>query len=212
LLTRTPENDAAEPKLSPARLNRILDAAQSIFLAHGFNGATTDMIQAQAGVSKSTLYRYFPTKELLFEAALEAGSREFLKHVGDLSRDEDDVAVFLTEFSMELLGALLAPRGLDIVRLMVMESQRFPKLGKHFYMTGPKGTADLVESYLARAQARGQVKMANPALAAEHFIGMVRGDMWLRCLLGVTKAPSPAQLRRFVTATVATFLDLYRAD
>ena len=208
-MTQPLESEAAEPRLSTARLERILEAAQAAFMAHGFNGATTDMIQAASGVSKSTLYRYFPTKEILFKAAMEARSRDFLNHVGQLCKDTDDVGTFLNEFGLEFLQALTHPGGLDLFRLMVSESQRFPKLGKLFYLTGPKGTADLVESYLAQAHARGQIHVDNPALAAEHFIGMIRGDVYLRCLLGVSKVPSLAQMQRFVAATVTAFLAGY---
>jgi AcrR family transcriptional regulator len=206
-LRRTQDSDPAEPLLSGDRLERIIEAAQAAFLAHGFNGATTDMIQAAAAVSKSTLYRYFPTKELLFEAAMEAASRDFLQHVGLIYEAETDVETFLSTFGFEFLQELLKPRALDIVRLMVMESPRFPRLGKHFYLTGPKPTADLVERFLAQAQARGEIELENPAVAAEHFIGMIRGDIYLRCLLGASKPPSIDQMRRYVALTVAGFLD-----
>jgi AcrR family transcriptional regulator len=207
VLRRTQETDPAELPLSGDRVERIIEAAQAAFLAHGFNGATTDMIQAAAAVSKSTLYRYFPTKELLFEAAMEAASRDFLQHVGQIYEAETDVATFLAAFGFEFLQELLKPRALDIVRLMVMESPRFPTLGKHFYLTGPKPTADLVERFLAQAAARGEIELENPAVAAEHFIGMIRGDIYLRCLLGVSKPPSTAQMRRYVALTVEAFLD-----
>lgn len=209
-MTDLHDSAAADAAPGNPRLDRILDAAQTIFMAHGFNGATTDMIQAASGVSKSTLYRYFPTKEILFKAAFEAYSRAFLASVGRLCKDSDDVETFLTQFGMQLLQALIAPRGLDLFRLMVAEGHRFPKLGKLFYVVGPKATADMVESYLAAAHRRGELRVENPAMAAEHFIGMIRGDVHLRCLLGVTRPPSTDQQQRFVAATVAAFLSAYR--
>ena len=44
----------------------IIKAACYYFLQYGYNGATTDLIQKKAGVSKATLYNHFPTKESLF--------------------------------------------------------------------------------------------------------------------------------------------------
>ena len=41
----------------------MVRAAQKIFFSHGFFAATTDMIQKEAGVSKSTLYQYYKSKE-----------------------------------------------------------------------------------------------------------------------------------------------------
>jgi AcrR family transcriptional regulator len=198
-----------EPQLNPQRLTRILEGAQTVFLAHGFKGATTDMIQAAAGVSKATLYRYFQNKEDLFKAAMEVRSRQFLQDVAPLYAEAEDVGVFLAEFGKELLVTLLGQRSLEVVRLMMMESQRFPKLGKHFYLAGPKLGADVVERYLADAHLRGQVCVDNPALAAEHFISMIRGEIHFRALLGAAKPPTVEQMHRYVAATVAAFLRAY---
>lgn len=54
-----------------ARRNRqrILAAAREVFAAEG-PGARMDIIAAQAGLAVGTLYRHFPTKEALLEAAV----------------------------------------------------------------------------------------------------------------------------------------------
>ena len=192
------------------RIDRILRAAQQAFLAHGYNGASTDMIQAAAAVSKSTLYRYFENKEELFKAAFEAYNKEFLTHIGQIYKDSPDVEEFLFKFGVEFLQVLTSPRGLNLFRTMVAEGQRFPQVGKMFYLVGPKVTCDLVESYLADAHRRGALDVPNPAMSAEFFIGMVRGDLFLRCLLGASRPPSTAQLERYMRKTVATFLAAHR--
>jgi TetR/AcrR family transcriptional repressor of mexJK operon len=204
-------NEAPDEKIGRDRLDRILEAAQQAFMTHGYHGATTDMIQAAAAVSKSTLYRYFPTKEDLFKAAFEAYSKDFLTSIGQIYKDNDDVETFLFQFGLEFIEALVSPKGRNLFRLMVAEGQRFPQVGKMFYIVGPKVTTDLVENYLANAHNRGAVRVENPAMAAEHFIGMIRGDLFLRCLLGASLPPSRAQLERFVRATVSAFLAAYRA-
>jgi AcrR family transcriptional regulator len=190
--------------------DRILNAAYQVFLAHGFSGATTDEIQAACGASKSTIYRYFPSKEILFNAALEAEISTFMQEVRAVEEKFPDITAFLTEFGYRFLSQLLSVRGLNMCRLMIAEGQRFPKLGKMFYMIGPKPISDVVETHLAEAHQRGEIVIrSSPAIATEHFVGMVRGDLHLRCLLGV-KPPSEAQLRRFVEATVDAYLDGYR--
>lgn len=203
-------DDGSEDPSRKERIDRILHAAQQAFLAHGYHGASTDMIQAAASVSKSTLYRYFESKEALFRAAFEAYNKDFLTSIGQIYKNTPDPEEFLFKFGVEFLSVLVAPRGLELFRTMVAEGQRFPQVGKMFYLVGPKVTADLIESYLADAHARGALKAPNPAMSAEHFIGMVRGDLFLRCLLGASKAPSQAQLERYMRTTVATFLAAHR--
>src|SRR5471032_3558194 len=56
----------------------VLAGARSVFLAHGFSSATTDMIQQAAGVSKATVYARYATKEALFIAVIEAECERFL--------------------------------------------------------------------------------------------------------------------------------------
>ena len=46
--------------------SQVLDGARTVFLRDGFEGASVDDIVREAGVSKATLYSYFPDKRLLF--------------------------------------------------------------------------------------------------------------------------------------------------
>jgi len=48
------------------KFDQVLDGARQIFMRDGFEGASVDDIARAAGVSKATLYSYFPDKRLLF--------------------------------------------------------------------------------------------------------------------------------------------------
>src|SRR3546814_20773878 len=48
----------------------IQQAGTDIFLQRGYGAATMDMIAAEAGVSKQTVYNHFQSKEGLFKAAI----------------------------------------------------------------------------------------------------------------------------------------------
>src|SRR5215213_3291791 len=50
---------------------RILEAAARVYSKHGFRGATTRLIAAEAGVNEVTLFRTFGSKGALLEAVLE---------------------------------------------------------------------------------------------------------------------------------------------
>ena len=50
---------------SPKR-RQIVDAAQALFLAHGYGAVSMDAVARTAGVSKATLYAYFDSKDQLF--------------------------------------------------------------------------------------------------------------------------------------------------
>lgn len=57
---------------SRATVAVILEAAARVFASHGYAGATTNRIAAKAGVSIGTLYEYFPNKDALLVALMEA--------------------------------------------------------------------------------------------------------------------------------------------
>lgn len=190
---------------------RILTAAFDVFMAHGFAGATTDMIQVKSGIAKSTIYRYFPSKEALFSASIELSTLDFLTLMKELDLNYVDIGSFLYTFSVLFLDTLMSERGNNVSRLLIAESKRFPHLGKLFYRTGPKRVADVIETYLAHAHRNGEIHAPNPAVAAEHFMGMIRGDIYLRRMLG-EKPPSKAQQERYSAVTVETFLKAYRKD
>src|SRR3546814_12224602 len=64
-----------------AKALTVLRAARNVFLTHGFSAATTDMIQREAGVSKSTVYAHYANKEALFTAVIEAECASFTNTV-----------------------------------------------------------------------------------------------------------------------------------
>ena len=57
---------ASGRRKSDSKRRAIIDGACRVFLAEGFGGANMDAVAAAARVSKMTVYRYFPSKELLF--------------------------------------------------------------------------------------------------------------------------------------------------
>jgi len=54
--------------LKAARREKIIDAAERMFLSYGFRGTTVEGIAEAAGISKVTLYAYFHAKDAAFEA------------------------------------------------------------------------------------------------------------------------------------------------
>jgi TetR/AcrR family transcriptional regulator len=50
---------------------RLLDAAEEVFAARGYRGATTREIANRAGLAKRMLFYYFPNKEALYRGVLD---------------------------------------------------------------------------------------------------------------------------------------------
>jgi AcrR family transcriptional regulator len=185
----------------------ILNAARRIFLDHGYGDATTDMIQEAAGVSKSTLYAHFPTKRALFEAVCDMKSENFEKALRDAVGSERRPRQYLNRFGNAFIGYLLSTEGLAFYRLLVAGARRFPELGQTMYFhTGIKASSDMIEAYLKEASGQGWLKVPDPVISAEHFLGMLRGELYTRAVLNAGRVPNATRQRNHVTMTVNHFL------
>jgi AcrR family transcriptional regulator len=104
--------------LRAARLDRITDAAEGIFLAQGYRGATMEGIAHAAGISKVTLYGYFRDKEQAFDAVLA----RFLDRLKDATWQALGTSGTVRE---RVTRALLAKHGMvaDVVRVSAFAAE-----------------------------------------------------------------------------------------
>lgn len=186
----------------------VLAGARSVFLAHGFSAATTDMIQTAAGVSKATVYARYPTKEALFKAVVEAECDRLLGVVRATAIRSSKLQDVLLALGQAYLGLVLSHDVLALFRAVVGEAPRFPALARQFYLVGPHGFNQIVEGHLQQAADRGEVDFSSVGLemAAIHFVNLVRGEAQMQCLTHPDSAASEAQRDHWTTAAVTTFL------
>ena len=59
-------NQHRPPVRKGRKYDQVIDGARKVFLKDGFEGASVDDIAKEAGVSKATLYSYFPDKRFHF--------------------------------------------------------------------------------------------------------------------------------------------------
>jgi len=62
----------------------ILDAAEELFSAHGFDGASLDAIGERAGIQGTAILYHYPTKRALYEATLERLFEPLLAELAEL--------------------------------------------------------------------------------------------------------------------------------
>jgi TetR/AcrR family transcriptional regulator, mexJK operon transcriptional repressor len=200
-------------EISPIRRGRkfdqVLEGAKTVFLRDGFEGASVDDIARAAGVSKATLYAYFPDKRLIF---LEVARSECQRQADMASSPLDGEMTthdMLTSAARQIAGFLISDVALKIFRIAVAESERFPELGRSFYDSGPLVIRSGVEEFLHKAVAKGDLVIPDIHLAAEQFCELCKGDLVLRRIFGIdTKTPQPV-LDRTAAAAVEMFLARY---
>jgi len=193
----------------------ILAAATEAFLKAGFLGASMDEIAAASSVSKQTIYKHFGSKEALFVAVVASLTNAASDAVhGDVPEPEsaDDVAAYLRNYGLRQLNVVLTPRLLQLRRMVIGESSRFPQLGKALYDSGPGRAMKAIALALERLAQRGFLTLDDPAVAAAHFNWLVMGGpVNAAMLLGDEAVPNATALRRHVIEAVRVFLAAYAA-
>jgi TetR/AcrR family transcriptional repressor of mexJK operon len=189
----------------------VLKAASAIFLKHGFSGATTDMIQREAGVSKSTVYAHYANKEALFVAVIETQCAGFTGAVLQPQFQPGALRDSLTRIGRTYLEIVLAPKTLALFRVVIAEAPRFPQLARTFYLAGPRVIVAMLVNHLAQASERGEIDASVVGLesAANLFSSLLRGEAQLQCLTHPDATPSAAQMDHWVDIAVTTFLRAY---
>lgn len=205
MTTQPPSSDELNTKALT-----VLRAARNVFLTHGFS-ATTDMIQREAGVSKSTVYAHYANKEALFVAVIEAECAAFTNTVRGIGFRPGKLRETLTMLARAYLDIVLSPGGLAVFRVVIAEGPRFPKLARTFYLAGPQVMTTMVSEQLANAAASGEVDLGEIGreTAASLFNNLVRGEPQLQCLTHPDAAPSSAQIDQWANAAVVTFMRAY---
>ena len=188
-----------------ARRAAILAAARDVFLEHGYGAATLDEIIRRAGGSRATIYEHFGSKEGLFGAIIAQVCAGIVAPLMAPPGHGADFEETLYAIGRRYLHALLEPPGLALYRLVVGESGRFPELGRQVYAAGPAAAAQELAAYLRREATRSDLSLADPDLAARHFLELVKGDLHARALFNAG-VPSDAEISACVREGVRTFL------
>lgn len=194
-----------------AKRAQITDAAHRLFLANGFAGTSIDAIVAEAGVSKQTLYTYFPTKIELLAAVLYGGISEISLPSGEpvTLGNREDLRRTLLGFSVQITRKLLDPEAIALVRLVLGEVFRVVELRRVFRDALPGQLLAQVQAILVRAAGLGLIRLPDPDLAARMFVGPLMTYVALDGFLSAEPAvpPSVRQLEKLVDA----FLTLVEA-
>lgn len=191
------------------KYDQVLEGARSVFMSDGFEGASVDEIARAAAVSKATLYSYFPDKRLLFLEVANAECARQSQEALDFINPDAPPRRVLGQAGRHFLRFITSTFGMQVFRLCVAESDRFPELGQRFYNSGPAVMRAEMAHYFEMAAARGEVQIDDFILAADQFGELCKADLWPRLIFGVSKSVTEAEIDRVVDGAVETFMARY---
>lgn len=161
------------------RRHAILTAAADVFILHGYEGTTLDMIIEQSGGSRSTLYTSFGGKEALFLAVIDhLISGIFEDNEEEKPETVPDAETLLYTSGRRYLYSIVHPQSLGLYQLILAESQRFPQISEQFYRAGPLRAAQQLAAGLKALPGITASEETLLAVAAR-FLEMLKADLYL---------------------------------
>ena len=197
-----------KPKYSKGELRRIavLDVAEKLFLSKGFSNVTLDTIIAEAGGSRRVIYEHFGDKTGLFQAVFERIVRRVDAELEGVHDIDSEPRESLCRLGENLLKVLTSYPTLPLFALALAESQRVPVIGQMFYQAVPQKAYSVLADYLDRQIALGIFRPVDTAVATRQFLGMIREDVHLRCVLQPDYRPSEGDIKKVVAGAVDMLL------
>jgi len=150
--------------------SRILKSALESFSKNGFNGATTRDIARVAGVNEVTLFRYFSSKEKLFENMVN----EFLPNQDFVAIVHDAKQLPYKESLTLIANAFIdgLKQHHSLIQVLYMEYQQHWELMEKVYGMLVTNLTKILAGYFQELQLQGVVRPINPALCAKMFFSI----------------------------------------
>ena len=108
------------------RKAKVMTVASAMFIERGYAATTLLDIAKHAGVATRTLYQHFGDKEAIFREVIFARDTAVIDKPG--VEPGDDLAAVLRKLARYAFVVALRPRSIELMRLMIAESARFPEL------------------------------------------------------------------------------------
>lgn len=190
-----------------AKREQILSGARRAFLRDGFAATSTDVIAAEAKVSKRTLYSYYPGKEELFEDVLrkltiENPRTQVLASVEEMEPgDLGELREALVGLAKKVLATMMDPDYLALLRTIIADTHRFPQLGEIYRSTVPERGFRVFLGLMERMRERGIVDVPDAEAATRLFFGPIVTYALLDGLFvaeGPPRPPTPDRVEQIV--------------
>jgi TetR/AcrR family transcriptional regulator, mexJK operon transcriptional repressor len=186
---------------------RLLDVATKLFMERGFDCTSIDAVAEMAGISKPTVYARYRNKRDLFTAVLRATIQRWLAPLWAAAAaakvNPKSVEATLDDLSRHLLARSWQPETMMLRRTLAAQAVQFPELAKLAHEEGWLRGVRAIASLLQQFADRGQIKIEDPAIAADLFLSLVLGN--IDKLHGIAPRPKIQELRR--QAAVKLFLN-----
>ncbi len=194
---------------SPSKRLAIISAAKELFLEHGVDGVSLDVVIAKAAVSKTTFYANFSDRTKLFEAVIESEAQNLMQVNTWISDRCEDLQEDLLNFGYRSLQMLMCESTIGIERMMGKGSAGKRELAEFFFAAGPGRVLKVLVDRIELGMKAGDLRADDPERAASDLMALWIRDLRVKVGIGLIDPPDDEALMEYVTRGVSLFMKLY---
>ena len=136
----------------------ILAAALDEFAARGFAATRLDDVARRAGVAKGTIYLHFRDKESLFQELVRSMLSPLVGTIEAVALRDLPIRAVVETIVDLFVNEIYGTRRKDVIRLIIAEGSRFPKLAEFYYREVIARVLPVVRARLTLAVERGELR------------------------------------------------------
>ena len=209
------KNSSSTPSPVPARQRRkqarpmeLLDAALDLFVERGFAATRSEDVAARAGVSKGTLYLYYPSKEELLKAVI---SHNVVNQIAEgseiIRRFEGNSAELLAMVLLLWWERIGDTRASGIIKLMTSEVRNFPEVAQFYVDEVVTPSNQMLAQVIQRGIDRGEFRAVNVPEVVHALVGPLIFLVLNKHSLGACSISFLLQPRLVITALIDMVLN-----
>ncbi|WP_375567900.1 TetR/AcrR family transcriptional regulator [Ahrensia marina] len=204
-------DDAMNRKPVGRKEDQLLDAAEEIFLSHGYAGASVDDIVLKAEISKATLYKYFHDKEALFRAVIDRRCVQQREKLGALTLNLSTEEA-LIEGGKMAVTFMVSPLAQAVYRTCVAEAARFPHVGHAFFLSAAVAMTKQLSALFECAEEAGDLIIPDKAFAANQLWQLARSVYFYELMFQVRDNVSQHERNHVVKESLEMFVARYGTE
>ena len=198
-----------EGRLKPkAKEQEVLDVATEYFLEHGYRGASINAMARSSGISKESIYRYFSSKQQLFEAVIGRELIEYRRslHRLDATLRSMELRAALVTVAETILAIITTDRTQALRRLIFDEATRSPEVGQHYYKIGPGKPIRCSRTFSRRMHTTAT---STSRRWRRHFTGLLSWRVTLERQCAVRPQPNAQEIAEIAAPLVDDFMKAF---
>lgn len=188
----------------------ILAAAKDLFLQHGYDKTSLEMIISEAGGSRRSIYDEFGNKQGLLMAVIHQQVSIQTDTIASIKTTNLTPRDALKEMCFRFTKSLVSEYTVSLFRLAVQVIPKVPEIGALIYERGPlKGLQPLTD-YLMQLDKEGILVIDDSCYATSMLMDMVKGRLHLKALLLPNQQISETEIQQHIDKAVDLFFKAYQ--